>query len=156
MIKIVKTPDPILRKKTKNVEKIDAGLLKLISEMREIIKTSGVGLAAPQVGKSLNFSVIGFTPSEEQLKKDPEIIAIPELVLINPCITWKSKDMTVEKEGCLSIDKIEVNVPRHKKIHIKYKNTDMKQQVIKAKGYFARVLQHEIDHLQGKVITDYK
>ncbi len=156
MIKIVKDPDPILRKKTKNVEKIDARLLDLIGEMRKTIETKGVGLAAPQVGKSLNFSVIGFAPSEEQLKKDPDLIAIPKIVLINPCITWKSKDITVEKEGCLSIDKIELSVPRHKKVHIKYQDLKMKRQTIKARGYLARVLQHETDHLQGKLITDYK
>jgi len=156
MIKIVKVPDPILRKKTEDVKKIDARLLDFIDEMRKMIKDKGVGLAAPQVGKSLNFSVIGFTPSEEQLKKDPDLVAIPEIVLINPHITWKSKDTAVEKEGCLSIDKTEVSVPRHKKIHIKYQDIKMKPQTIKARGYLARVLQHETDHLQGKLITDYK
>lgn len=156
MIKIVKDPDPILRQKTKNVEKIDAKFLRLIDEMWEVIEDKGVGLAAPQVGKGLNFSVIGFNPTEERLKKDPDLIVIPKMVLINPCITWKSKGVSVEKEGCLSIDKIEVSVPRHKKVHIKYQDLKLKRQTIKAKGYFARVLQHETDHLCGKLITDYK
>jgi peptide deformylase len=156
MIKIVKAPDPILTKKTNDIEKIDGALLKLIDQMREVLKDKGVGLAAPQVGISKNFAIIGFEPTEKQLKEDPKAIPVPKMVLINPKIVWCSKDLGTEKEGCLSVDKIEVSVPRFKRIHLRYQDTNLKQQKIKAKGYLARVLQHEVDHLNGKLITDYK
>ena len=156
MIKIVKTPDPILTRKTHSVEKIDAKILKLVDEMWETLKGKGVGLAAPQVGSNLCLAIIGFTPTEEQLKKDPDIVPVPKMILINPRIAWSSKDKSTEKEGCLSIEKVEVNVPRFKKIHLQYQDTNLKRKTIKAKGYIARILQHEVDHLNGKLITDYK
>lgn len=156
MNEIVKTPNPILRKKTEDVKRVDARLLKLIDQMWKTLEGKGVGLAAPQVGKSINLAIIGFTPTEEQLKKDPDIAAVPNMVIINPKIVWKSKDMKVEKEGCLSIEKIEVDVERYKKIHLQYKDKNMQKKTLKAKGYIARILQHEIDHLNGRLITDYE
>ena len=155
MIKIIKSPNPILKKKTTDVKVIDAKILDLIDKMWPLLQEKGVGLAAPQVGYSLNFTIIGFEPNKKQISENPEIKSIPKMILINPALVWNSKDQSTEKEGCLSVEKLEVSVPRFKKIHLEYQDPELKRHKIKAKGYLARVLQHELDHLKGKLITDY-
>jgi len=155
-MKIIKAPNPILKKKTKDVKKIDAEVSALIDNMFTALEKLGVGLAAPQVGKSLNLAVIGFKPTDEQLKENPDLTEIPKLVLINPKICWKSKDIGLEKERCISVENLEISVPRNKKIHLEYQDEEFKKSKIKARGYLARIIQHEIDHLNGKLISDYK
>jgi peptide deformylase len=155
---ITKFPDPILSQKTQDIKKIDKATRDLIARLWEELEKEpiGIGLAAPQIGEPYSIAVIHFEPSKEQLKKNQEIKPIPKTVLINPKIVWKSKDIAVEKEGCLSIPDIEVEVPRYKKVHVEYLDENGKKQKIKARGLLARLLQHEIDHLYGRKIIDYQ
>lgn len=154
---ITQFPDPILSRKTQDVKKITGATRTLIAELwKTLEKQEGVGLAAPQIGKPFNVAVIHFEPSPEQLEKDPEIKPIPKIVLINPKITWQSQGVTIKKEGCLSVPNADVDVPRAKKIHLEYLDENGKKQKIKARGFLSRVVQHEIDHLQGKKIIDYQ
>jgi peptide deformylase len=155
---ITQLPDPVLNQKTQDIKKIDKATRALIARLwKELEKESrGVGLAAPQIGEPYSVAVIYFEPSKEQLEKDPKIKPIPKTVLINPKIVWKSKDTAVEKEGCLSIPDIETEVPRYKKVHVEYLDENGKKQKIKARGFLARLLQHEIDHLYGRKIIDYQ
>ena len=156
-MKILQAPNKILSRKAKAVGKVDAKILKLIDGMRKTMEgAKGVGLAAPQVGKSLHLAVIGFEPTAEMLEKNPKLKPIPEVVLINPEIVWHSKEKSVEKEGCLSCEKVEVEIARYKKIHVAHINEKGKKQKTKARGMVARAVQHEIDHLNGKLIIDYK
>jgi len=154
---ITQFPDPILSQKTQDVKKITRATHALIARLwKTLEKQEGVGLAAPQIGKPVNIAVVHFEPSKEQLEKDPGLKPIPKTVLINPKIIWKSKDTTIGKEGCLSVPHLEADVPRAKKIHVEYLDENGKKQKIKARGFFSRVLQHEIDHLHGKKIIDYQ
>lgn len=158
-MEIIKYPNKILQTKTQNVEKIDDEILGLIRNLFETLhksKRPGVGLAAPQVGISLNLTVIGFEPTEQEMKEEKDLKPVPVTVLINPKTTWLSKETVIDKEGCLSVDNTVIDVPRFQKIHIEYIDENGKRQKLKAKNYIARVLQHEIDHLQGKLIVDYK
>lgn len=154
---IVKLPQPVLNKKTEDIVEFNEDLKALASRMFEDMeKADGLGLAAPQIGISKNIAVIGYSPTEEKKKKYPDLVEIPKTVLINPKIVWRSKETGLEKEGCLSIPEIEYDVARAKKIHIEYFDLDGNRKKLKAKGFLARVIQHEIDHLNGKTISDYK
>ncbi len=156
-MEIIKSPNKILSTKSADIEQIDQSVRDLASAMYEMLSgVDGVGLAAPQIGQNIRLAVIGFEPTPAQLKKNPDLQNVPKIVLINPKITWQSKETTIEKEGCLSCGNTEIEVPRYKKVHIEHLDLDGKKCKIKARGYLARVMQHEIDHLEGKLITDYK
>jgi len=156
-MKILQAPNKILNQKTQAVPKVDSEVMSLIGEMWKLMdEAKGVGLAAPQVGKSISLAIIGFEPTAEMLEKNPKLVAIPKITLINPKIVWNSKDTSIEKEGCLSCGKIEVEVPRFKKIHVEHLDENGKKKKTKARGMIARAMQHEIDHLQGRLITDYQ
>ena len=152
-MKIIQNPDPILRKKAEKIEKIDAEIKKIIVKMKKIIRSSpaAVALAAPQIGINKAIVATGFKPKE----KDVE--AIPELCLINPKIIKSSVEIIKDEEGCLSLmDKEEIrgNVERAKEIEVEALDEKGKSQKIKARDFFARVLQHEIDHLNGVLFID--
>lgn len=156
-MEIIKAPNPILTKPSKDVEKVDAKITKLIEDMYETLGgQEAVGLAAPQIGQSIRLAVIGFEPTKEQLKKNPDLERVPRMVFINPRLTYKSKDKNVEKEGCLSVSAESIAVPRCSKIHVEFLDEKGKKTKTKARGYLARIIQHEVDHLEGKLITDYK
>lgn len=156
-MEIVKSPSKILFTKSQEVTKIDDSVRDLVKQMLEKLSTiEGVGLAAPQIGKNLRITVIGFQPTEEQIKKNPSLKPIPKLVLINPQIIYHSKQMAVEKEGCLSVGNKEIAVPRYDKIVVQFQDEFGKKQKLKARGYLARIIQHEVDHLEGRTITYYE
>ena len=146
---IIKLPNKILSKKTEEVaiNNVKNGSLKeLVLNMKEaMIKNTGVGLAANQVGKDLSIFII-----EEGLAQENSV----PTVYINPEITNYSKDKDELEEGCLSIPEYYVQIQRSKKIKIKFIDENGKKQKIKARGLLARVLQHETDHLNGKTIKD--
>lgn len=154
---LIDQKDRILNSPAKQVDNFDNDLR---SDLQKIItahqKQGGVGLAGPQIGIDKQIAVIGFTPSEEQLKKNPKLITIDQFVIINPKITWRSKEMIVEKEGCLSIKDEQFDVPRFSKIHLEYQDENGKKKKMKARGYLARILQHETDHLGGLTIGRFK
>lgn len=132
---------PVLRKSAESVREINKDIKELISEMRRTMKEAeGIGLAAPQVGKPLRLFVA------EVNKKF--------YVLINPEIIKASKDLAVMEEGCLSIPGFFGEVRRPAKITIVGLNQSGKKIKIKAWGLLARVFQHEMDHLDGKLFVD--
>lgn len=142
--KIITLPDPILRKKAKeiNLKEVNSKEFKeLVSSMiKTLIKTDGVGLAAPQIGKSVRLAIIN--------SKDGP------LSLVNPKIIKKSWASEFDQEGCLSIPGVYGKVKRSKKITLAYFGGDGKKVKLTAEGMMARVIQHEIDHLDGILIID--
>ena len=146
MVQIVKEPNKILHHRLKEVKEITPEIKELISDMRKmIIEAHGVGLAASQVGKDLQVFLIDKILADENKVPD---------VLINPEITEYSKDMGEMEEGCLSLPDYWRQIKRAKKIKIKALDENGKKIKIKARGFLARVFQHEYDHLQGTLIKD--
>lgn len=146
--------NPILRKKAKKVSTKLLGsrfLKQLIKEMFFTIRrVGGVGLAAPQVGRSLQLAVI-------EIKKTPtrpKVIPLAPTVVINPEILTASKKRMNDWEGCLSFPNVRGLVPRYKSITVKYFDQSGKRYVVILEGFQARVFQHEIDHLSGTVYVD--
>ena len=145
--KIVIEPDPILRKKSESIEKVDANLKKLLDDMLETMYAApGIGLAAVQVGILKRLIVIDI--SKEKEKKNP-------LFLINPVITFKSKRSSTYEEGCLSLPGHFAEIERPAECHLNYVDYNGKKQEIKAEGLLATCIQHELDHLDGVLFIDY-
>ena len=143
MLQIVKIPNPILTKKTSLVEKIDRKILDLVEEMiKTCRKANGIGIAAPQVGKSIRLCIINL-----------EHIGIPPFALVNPKIKSKSWKKVEMEEGCLSIPGIFGIVKRPVKIKVEALNLEGKKSSFEADGLMARVIQHEVDHLDGILFT---
>ena len=132
-----------LRKKSEPVRQIDKKTLKLLKEMGESMKEEkGVGLAAPQVGENIRMILV--------LLNNKNLIP-----MINPVITVHSDETEVGEEGCLSLPGIWGNVKRYKEITVQYQNEKGEKQILKLECFNARVVQHEIDHLDGILFTDY-
>lgn len=142
MLNIIINPNPILRKKAERIENpLSFDIQKLIPEMiKTMLIKDGIGLAAPQVGKSIRMVVIHH--------KDKD------LVMINPKIIKKSLIKEWDEEGCLSVPGTFGDVKRHKKITVTYIDENGKDQKIFGEGLLARVVQHEIDHLNGVLFID--
>lgn len=151
-MKITQNPNSILRKKAEKVEKVDAEIKKIIKKMKKILRssTAAVALAAPQIGIAKTIVVMGYKPKE----KGAEVI--PKLALINPKIIKSSKEIIKSEEGCLSLmdEEIRGDVARAKKVTVEAMDEKGKIRKIRAQGFFARVLQHEIDHLNGVLFVD--
>lgn len=138
----------ILRKKTKPVRKIDNAIIDLVQNMFYTMdKSSGIGLAAPQINLGISLAVIDISALEEHKNESP-------LILINPVVKDSHGEVTLE-EGCLSIPELHCNVSRPDQVFIKYNDFDLNEVEIELKGFMARVAQHEIDHLNGKLFIDY-
>lgn len=142
MLKIITTPNPILRKKAKPVKNVkDPKIQKLIKEMVPTMKKKdGVGLAANQVGELKRIITV--------LLKDSC------LVLVNPEITSFSRKKEIDNEGCLSVPGEFGPVKRSCKIKLKGLNSEGKKMKLVAEGLLARVIQHECDHLDGILFID--
>ncbi|MDH4358636.1 MAG: peptide deformylase [Candidatus Berkelbacteria bacterium] len=157
MEEILTRPDPKLKTKAAEVEKIDnktKGIVSFLWSVKE--KSDALGLAATQLGIHRRIMVIGYEPTEKQKAEDPSLRSIPRITLINPKIIDSSKRLFTEKEACLSCPNEQFEVPRSKKISLEYLDEKGKKRKLKARGFLARIIQHEIDHLNGKVIADYK
>jgi peptide deformylase len=142
-------PDPILREKAKRIKSFDASLRKLASDMFETMHAhNGVGLAGPQIGQPIRMLVAELEPDPKE--KEPGF----KIALCNPEIVKASEEMDTAPEGCLSIPGWIGDVPRHVGITVKGQTPEGKEIRIKAHDYYARVLQHEIDHLNGILFTD--
>ena len=142
---IVQYPDPILRKKAKDVEAVDKEVLKLLDDMAETMYDApGIGLAAPQIGKPLKVIVADISSRGEK----GELIK-----LINPCIVHAEGE-DVLTEGCLSIPGFSEEVKRATKVVVRGINEEGKEVEIVAEGLLARVFQHEIDHIEGRLFID--
>ncbi len=145
-MKIIKDPAKILHKTLEPVGKITPEITALIEAMRmTMITAKGVGLAANQVGKDLQIFVIDKKLAEENKVPD---------AYINPELTEFSHEKDEIEEGCLSIPEFWHQIPRSKKVRIKAFDEHGIKIKLKARGFLARVLQHEYDHLQGKLIKD--
>ncbi|HOO96802.1 MAG TPA: peptide deformylase [Caldisericia bacterium] len=143
MKEIIREPNPLLRKKSKRITKITPEIRVLAKEMIDTMRHSerpGVGLAAPQVGELIRLVVIA--------------MGEVDYVLINPEII-EGDNPHIFKEGCLSVPGIWANIIRPKRVKFRYTNLRGKQVEGEDDGFFARVLQHEIDHLDGKLFIDY-
>lgn len=148
-MEIIKIPNKILSRKTEIVDlkEIKTDTFKeLVLNMKKAMKENeGIGLAANQINKDLSIFVI-----DEKLAIENNV---PE-VFFNPEITEYSKNQDEMEEGCLSIPGYSVNIKRYKKIKIKAVDENSKKIKLKARGFLARVLQHETDHLNGTTIKD--
>lgn len=148
-MEITKIPHQVLAHKTKTIpaEEIKAGkYAQLVLDMKKMmVDNMGVGLAANQVGQDLSVFVIDTKIALEH--------KVPE-AYFNPEITERSPETDEAEEGCLSIPGFYVEIPRSKKIMFKALDESGKKIKFKAKGFLARVLQHETDHLNGLVIKD--
>lgn len=147
--------NPILRAKSEKLNQLDNDLLNLISEMQQTVKAQkGLGLAAPQIGKNIQLVVLNI--NHDHLKEFSDIdgeIKIPD-VLVNPKITLFSKEEIVMEEGCLSLPKFFGYVKRPKQIEVIYQDRDFKKQKKGFGSLIARVIQHEVDHLDGILFID--
>jgi peptide deformylase len=143
VLPIVKVPAPVLRTKTKKVRKIDASIEKLIDDMIETMHDApGVGLAAPQIGVSLRICVI-HVPGDEVV------------TLVNPEIVRRSGQRICDGEGCLSLPGYKGAVPRAEKVVVKGLNRNGRPVRYHAEELFAEAIEHELDHLDGKLYFDY-
>ena len=145
--KIIIEPDPILRKKSEPVEKVDDHLRKFMREMLETMyEAPGIGLAAIQVGILKRLIVIDLARENE--KKNP-------LFLINPEIIYRSKDTSIYEEGCLSLPGQFAEIERPSECTLKYIDFNGNKKELKADGLLATCIQHEVDHLDGILFIDY-
>lgn len=144
--------DPLLRKKAKKIEKDDPKLKEIIENMWETMYYSdGVGLAAPQVGMSIRLFVIDAKSGADE---EPELADFKK-VFINPEIIETSGDEWVMNEGCLSLPEIREDVSRQNEVRLKYFDENFVEHEEIFKGFAGRVIQHEYDHLEGKLFIDY-
>jgi peptide deformylase len=162
-LKIVQAGEPVLRAHARQLtrEEITSDeIQRLIRDMRETMRDApGVGLAAPQVGVTIQLAVIedreellSSLPPQELAEKERQ--AVPFHVIINPEITLLGDDRVDFHEGCLSLSGFSAVVPRARRIRVAYLNEHREPQSIEASGWYARILQHEIDHLRGTLYID--
>ena len=144
---IIIEPDPILRKKSQSLENVDNDLRKLLDDMLETMyEAPGIGLAAVQIGILKRLIVIDI--SKEDKKKNP-------LFLINPIITYKSKNTSSYEEGCLSLPGHYAEIERPSECHLEFLDYNGKKKKLEAQGLLATCIQHEVDHLNGILFIDY-
>jgi peptide deformylase len=143
---IIKYPDPLLRKKARPITEFNAELKELVADMAETMYAApGVGLAANQIGVLLQIVVIDVSPKEDKTKLIP---------LINPEIL-AGEGSVIDEEGCLSVVDYAANVERFSLIKVCARDLEGKKIEFEADGWFARVIQHEVDHLEGKLFIDH-
>jgi peptide deformylase len=146
---VITVPDETLRRKARPVKDFDSGLQTLIDDMVETMRAApGVGLAAPQVGVSQRVIVVEFGDEEDEEK--PRKL----YTLVNPEITRLSKETVIGTEGCLSIPEYVGDVERAEAVTVKAQTRHGQPVTIKAKGWLARIFQHEVDHLDGVLFPD--
>jgi peptide deformylase len=146
---IVTVPHPTLRKKARKVTDFGPNLQTLISDMVETMRQApGVGLAAPQVDVPLRVIVVEFGDEEDETV-EPRLYTV-----VNPEIVKPSKETVMGVEGCLSIPGLVGEVERSESTMIKGFSPRGQPMKIKAKGWLARIFQHEVDHLNGVLFTD--
>ena len=137
-------PHPLLRKKSANIDAFDEHLAQLVADMQETMyQAKGIGLAAAQVGVLKRVIVADISQERNQ-----------QVVLINPTIESR-KGIQVREEGCLSIPGFYESVKRAENIRVTTRDIDGGDQVFEAEGLLATVIQHEYDHLDGRLFVDY-
>lgn len=145
LLPILCYPDPKLHTVAKPVQAVDARIKTLIADMLETMyESKGVGLAATQVDVHERLIVIDVSEGRD----GPQ-------VLINPTLTWTSPEVHMNEEGCLSVPGIYDNVQRHDAVKVEALDGDGNKRLIEADGLLAVCIQHEMDHLMGKVFVEY-
>ena len=147
---IVAYGHPVLKKRAKNIEKGEIDVLQLAEDMFETMHAaSGIGLAAPQIGKSIRMFVVDGSPMEEEDLMDFK------KVFINPEIIEEEGEEWAFEEGCLSIPTIREDVNRNEKLRIRYFDENWEEKEEGFDGLKARIIQHEYDHIEGILFTDH-
>lgn len=147
MLKIILAPDPILRTTCKPLEQVDKHHQDLIKNMFiTMYESNGVGLAAPQIGINKRIFVLDAGAREEV--KNP-------IAMINPVITNIKKDLSTFEEGCLSFPGHYAELERPDEITIEYLDQNNKKKTLHAKDFTSRIIQHEMDHIEGILFVDY-
>jgi peptide deformylase len=147
VLSILTAPDARLKEPARPVERIDERVLALVDAMLETMYDApGIGLAAPQVGVGLRVFVADVSAKEEPPSP---------LVLINPAIVWRSEELVVAEEGCLSLPEHYGEVTRPAEVVMRHRDREGSLREIRAAGLLARCLQHEQDHLDGILFIDH-
>ena len=145
LLNVLSYPDPRLHKVAKPVATVDARVKKIVADMAETMyEAPGVGLAATQVDIHERIVVIDVSDDQNEL-----------MVFINPEIVWASPEKKTWREGCLSVPEFYDEVERPAQVRVKALDIDGKEFEVEADGLLAVCLQHELDHLQGKVFVEY-
>jgi peptide deformylase len=147
---IVVYGDPVLKKRAKEIEPGEVDLIELSNDMFETMEAAyGIGLAAPQIGKSIRVFVVDGTPLEEEGMDDFR------KVFVNPVMVEETGEEWPFEEGCLSIPNIREEVKRNAELTIRYFDEHWNEHVETFDGMKARIIQHEYDHIEGILFTDY-
>ena len=149
---IILHPAPVLRRISEPVTRVTPAIVSLMDDLRETMlhNDRGIGLAAPQVG--VLDRVIAVDPRESR-EADTDTASV--LLMANPEIIWASDELKPYTEGCLSIPEAYAEVQRPAEIRVRYLDRDSESRELEAGGLLAVVLQHEIDHLDGKLFIDH-
>ncbi|MDF2965989.1 MAG: def2 [Rickettsiaceae bacterium] len=153
ILKILTAPDPRLKRISEPVDKVDDNVRKLYKDMVDTMNSEGtaIGLAAPQVGVLKRIIVIDYSKYDEV--KRPKGF-YPHL-MANPAIVEASEAKLSDEEACFSVPTLGIQVPRAEKVKVEYIDYNNTKQAFEAEGYLARLIQHEIDHLNGVLTLDY-
>jgi peptide deformylase len=147
ILPIITLPDPALRTVSAPIERVDDELRRLMDDMLETMYAApGVGLAAIQVGVPRRLVVLDVADDDEE--RQP-------LCLVNPEIVTLGSEMRLHEEGCLSIPDVRVEIERPATVSVRYLDRDGEPQELAAEGLLATAIQHEINHLDGKLIIDF-
>ncbi len=145
LLPILRYPNPRLHKIAEAVDVVDDHIRRLVDDMLETMYAAdGIGLAATQVDVHQRVIVIDVSERGDQ-----------PLVLINPELMERSEEMTLESEGCLSVPEVYDKVPRHAKVRLRALGRDAQTYELEAEGLLSVCIQHEMDHLMGKVFVEY-
>jgi peptide deformylase len=154
ILKTAKLGNPVLRRTAKEItpaELASPAIQKLIDDMIETMREyDGVGIAAPQVHESRQLAVIEARAN----RRYPWAPNLPLLVVVNPVFTFKSDEIQEGWEGCLSVEGLRGAVPRAKRVAIEFTDRAGQRHKLETEGFLAVVIQHELDHLAGKVFLD--
>ncbi|MEX0660831.1 MAG: peptide deformylase [Balneolaceae bacterium] len=152
LLPIVTYNDSVLREKTEKIDENSEPLQKLIDDMFETMyNSSGVGLAAPQIGESIQLFVMDADTITDEIDEPNE----GPLIFINPVIVETSGEKVKMEEGCLSIPDVRDDVARPLNVHVEFLDRDFQKQEREFTGWMSRIIQHEYDHLQGVLFLDY-
>lgn len=147
VLPIITIPDPVLRKISDPVERVDHAVVKLMDDMLDTMYDApGIGLAAIQVGVPLRVLVLD--AADEGEPKKPLAMANPEIVALG-------STTRLYEEGCLSIPDVRVEIERPETVTVRYTDRNGKIQELEADGLLATAIQHELDHLDGHLIIDF-
>lgn len=147
LLKILEVPNPLLKKKSEKIETVTDEIRKTLDDMLDTMYDApGVGLAAPQVGLLKRMVVIDVTRDDEPKKP---------YKMINPVITAHGETTTIHDEGCLSVPEQYAPVERFETVTVEYTDENGEQQKLSADGLLAICIQHELEHLEGKLFIDH-